>query len=93
MEAVKKIIKDRSGEGYIDVAVIVFCVMLVTALGVKLFPIFITKFSSIILRMSWCGKRRSAAGWGAKRPSGREYWRKRQESTLMFTGRRAETSS
>lgn len=43
MEAVKKIIKDRSGEGYIDVAVIVFCVMLVTALGVKLFPIFITK--------------------------------------------------
>lgn len=43
MEAVKKVIKDRSGEGYIDVAVIVFCVMLVTALGVKLFPIFITK--------------------------------------------------
>ncbi len=43
MEAVRKIIKDNRGEGYIDVAVIVFCVMLVTAFGVKLFPIFITK--------------------------------------------------
>lgn len=43
MEAVKKIIKDKRGEGYIDVAVIIFCVMLVIALGVRLFPIFITK--------------------------------------------------
>lgn len=30
-------------EGYIDVAVMVLCVMLVIALGVRLFPIFITK--------------------------------------------------
>lgn len=43
MKAIKKIIKDRAGEGYIDVAVIVLCVMLVIALGVRLFPIFITK--------------------------------------------------
>lgn len=43
MEPVRKIIKDKKGEGYIDVAVIVFCVMLVIALGVRLFPIFITK--------------------------------------------------
>ncbi len=43
MEAIKKIMKDRKGEGYIDVAVIVFCVMLVIALGVRIFPVFITK--------------------------------------------------
>lgn len=43
MKPVKKIIKDRRGEGYIDVAVIVFCVMLVIALGVRIFPVFITK--------------------------------------------------
>lgn len=43
MKPVKKIMKDRRGEGYIDVAVIVFCVMLVIALGVRIFPVFITK--------------------------------------------------
>lgn len=43
MKAVRKIMKDKKGEGYIDVAVIVFCLMLVIALGVRLFPIFITK--------------------------------------------------
>lgn len=43
MKAVRKIMKDKRGEGYIDVAVIVFCLMLVIALGVRLFPIFITK--------------------------------------------------
>mgnify|MGYP006972693703 CR=1 FL=1 len=43
MKPVKKITKDRRGEGYIDVAVIVFCVMLVIALGVRIFPVFITK--------------------------------------------------
>lgn len=43
MKSVKKIMKDRRGEGYIDVAVIVFCVMLVIALGVRIFPVFITK--------------------------------------------------
>ena len=43
MKSVRRIIKDKSGEGYIDAAVIILCIMLVTALGVKLFPIFITK--------------------------------------------------
>lgn len=35
--------KSQSGEGYIDVAVMVLCVMIVIALGTRLFPIFITK--------------------------------------------------
>lgn len=43
MRKVKKILRDRSGENYIDVAVIVFCVMLVIALGVRIFPVFIAK--------------------------------------------------
>lgn len=43
MQVMRRILKDKRGEGYIDVAVIVFCVMLVIALGVRLFPIFITK--------------------------------------------------
>ena len=43
MKPIRKILKDRRGEGYIDVAVIVFCVMLVIALGVRVFPVFITK--------------------------------------------------
>lgn len=33
----------QKGEGYIDAAVAVFCVMFVIALGVRVFPVFITK--------------------------------------------------
>ena len=33
--------RDKKGEGYIDAAVVVFCVMF--ALGVRIFPVFITK--------------------------------------------------
>ena len=43
MKQIRKILHDKRGEGYIDVAVMVLCVMLVIALGVRLFPIFITK--------------------------------------------------
>lgn len=38
-----KILKSNKGEGYIDVAVLVLCVMLVIALGVKVFPVYILK--------------------------------------------------
>ncbi len=38
-----RLMSDKKGEGYIDVAVMVICVMLVIALAVRLFPIFITK--------------------------------------------------
>lgn len=43
MKKCLRIMRDRKGEGYIDVAVLIICVMLVIALGVKLFPIYITK--------------------------------------------------
>lgn len=38
-----KILKSNKGEGYIDVAVLVLCVMIVIALAVKIFPVYIAK--------------------------------------------------
>lgn len=39
----KRIFKSCRGEGYIDICVLVLCVMLVIAFAVKLFPVFIAK--------------------------------------------------
>ena len=38
-----KILKSKNGEGYIDVAVLVLCAMLVIALAVNVFPVYIQK--------------------------------------------------
>ena len=38
-----KILKSNKGEGYIDVCVLVLCAMLVIALAVQVFPVFIAK--------------------------------------------------
>lgn len=38
-----KLLKDKNGEGYIDTVVIVMAAMLVIALVVKVFPVFIAK--------------------------------------------------
>ena len=43
MSYLKKILAGRGGEGYIDVAVLILCVMLVLALSVKILPVFIAK--------------------------------------------------
>ena len=39
----KKILKRRPGEGYIDVCVLVVCAMLVIAFSLQVLPVFITK--------------------------------------------------
>lgn len=39
----KRIWKSKRGEGYIDVCVLVLCAMLVIALAVRVFPVFIAK--------------------------------------------------
>lgn len=39
----KKVLKNKRGEGYIDVAVLVLCVMLVIAVAVSVLPVFVTK--------------------------------------------------
>jgi len=40
---VLKKLKSKRGEGYIDVAVLVLCAVLVIALAVKVFPVYIAK--------------------------------------------------
>ena len=39
----KRILRSRRGEGYIDVCVLVLCAMLVIALAVQVLPAFIAK--------------------------------------------------
>ncbi len=39
----KKILKRHSGEGYIDVCILVVCAMLVLALAVRVLPVFVAK--------------------------------------------------
>lgn len=43
MKKWKKILREQRAEGYIDVVVLVLCAMLVIALAVRVFPIYITK--------------------------------------------------
>lgn len=43
MAGVRARLAEKRGEGYIDIAVLVLCVMLVLALAVKLLPVFIAK--------------------------------------------------
>ena len=38
-----KLLRSKCGEGYIDVAVLVLCVMLVIAVAVSVLPVFVTK--------------------------------------------------
>ena len=38
-----KILKDKRGEGYIDMAVLVLCAMLVIAIAVQVLPVYIQK--------------------------------------------------
>jgi len=38
-----KALKNKRGEGYIDVVILVLCAMLVIALAVRVFPVFIAK--------------------------------------------------
>lgn len=43
IKKIKKIFKSNSGEGYIDTVVIVIVAMLVIAMAVKVYPVFIVK--------------------------------------------------
>lgn len=38
-----KLLRSQRGEGYVDVAVLVLCVMLVLAVAVSVLPVFVTK--------------------------------------------------
>lgn len=43
MKSLYIIWKEKRGEGYIDTVVLVLCTMLVIALAIKVFPVYITK--------------------------------------------------
>ena len=78
MKRIYKIMRDKKGEGYIDAAVVVFCVMFVIALGVRIFPVFITKiqldnFADELVREAEISGRVEV-----RQPQGREPWRKKQ---------------
>ena len=72
--AMKKILKRRSGEGYIDVCVLVVCAMLVLALVVR-WPLKSCLSTSpnsswTPMRWSWCARQRSPAGLARRPPAG-----------------------
>lgn len=53
----RKIFKSKSGEGYVDIVVVVLIVMMILSLGIKVFPAFIAKdrlntFADQVLRES-----------------------------------------
>lgn len=39
----RNLLKDKKGEGYIDVAVMVFCLAFIVAMVIRVFPVFTTK--------------------------------------------------
>ncbi len=43
MKKWKRILSEKRGEGYIDTAVLVLCAMLVIAIAVRVYPVYITK--------------------------------------------------
>ncbi|MDD3227642.1 MAG: DUF4320 family protein [Oscillospiraceae bacterium] len=43
LEKTKQILKSRRAEGYIDICILVLCAMLVIALAVRVFPVYIQK--------------------------------------------------
>jgi Flp pilus assembly protein TadG len=43
MKRLKEILRDQRGEGYVDVVVILLVALLVIALGMKVFPVFVAK--------------------------------------------------
>lgn len=43
LEKAKSVLKSRRAEGYIDVCILVLCAMLVIALAVRVFPVYIQK--------------------------------------------------
>lgn len=69
MEAIKETLKSEQGEGYIDVAVLVLCVMLVLALSVKILPVFICKQQLDTFATELCREAEFCGRWAA-RPAG-----------------------
>ncbi len=61
-----KILKTKDGEGYIDVAVLVLCVMLVMAVAVSVLPVFVTKNQLDIYAAELCREAEIAGRVGSE---------------------------
>jgi hypothetical protein len=63
---VLKILRTKGGEGYIDVAVLVLCVMLVMAMAVSVLPVFVTKNQLDIYAAELCREAEIAGRVGSE---------------------------
>ena len=61
-----KILRTKGGEGYIDVAVLVLCVMLVMAMAVSVLPVFVTKNQLDIYASELCREAEIAGRVGSE---------------------------
>ena len=61
-----KILKSKHGEGYIDVVILVLCAMLVIALAVRVFPVFIAKQQLDVFAAELCREAEIAGRIGAE---------------------------
>lgn len=61
-----KLTKTESGEGYIDIIVIVLCIMLVVALAVKVLPVFIEKNQLDVFASELCREAEIAGRVGSE---------------------------
>lgn len=64
--SILKLLRSQCGEGYVDVAVLVLCVMLVIAVGVSVLPVFISKNKLDIYASELCREAEVAGGVGTE---------------------------
>ena len=64
--SILKLLRSQCGEGYVDVAVLVLCVMLVIAVGVSALPVFISKNKLDIYASELCREAEVAGGVGTE---------------------------
>lgn len=55
----KQLLKDKRGEGFVDVCVLVLAIAMVLALVVRIAPVFVAKQNLDVLRTNWFGQRKS----------------------------------
>ncbi len=62
----KRLWRDRSGEGYVDMVVLVCAGCWCWRCVCRYSPVFVKNSSWMCLLQSWCGKRKYQVGWGAE---------------------------
>ncbi len=89
----KRIVKSRRGEGYIDVAVLVLCAMLVIAFAVRVFPVYIAKQQVDTFAAELIREAEIAGRVGAETSLQEQLLRERTGLTPPYPGQKPATSS